>query len=153
MPEIPHTGKDHCHMATVCRFDHFVVPDRPAGLHQCRRSCISCHFERVSERQKRIGRYSGSTERGTRFFDRNLCRIHPAHLPCPDAERPLFVRKDDRVGLRMLAHFPRKLQSPHLIRSRIAVRDHFPVLRVWRSPLDKNTAINRPDLVLSCRFR
>jgi hypothetical protein len=112
VPEVPHARKNHCHIQTVRCSDYLIVTDRSARLDKSGCPGFCCDFKCIREREERIGSDGGAGERGAGFLDRDLCRIDPAHLPGPNAQRPVLVGKYDRVAPGMLADLPCKLECP-----------------------------------------
>ncbi len=56
MAEVAHAGEQHCQARLVGRGDHFVIPDRAAGLDHRRRARFGRGKQAVGEREEGIGR-------------------------------------------------------------------------------------------------
>src|SRR5262249_20589956 len=110
--EVTHAGKDHGHPLFVSRRDHFFIAQAAAGLNDGGGPGPRADAEAVAEREVSVRgghRPLGVEPEVARPQDRNLGRVHAAHLAGADADDAVAVGEDNGVRLDMLADPPGKV--------------------------------------------
>src|SRR3989304_1350179 len=123
MPEMPHAGENLVHAMLVGRSDHFFILDRAARLDDRLGPRFCRRIDAVTKRIESIrGDYRSPKIEPVSLgaHDRDFCRIHPAHLPCPYAQDLVTRGKNNGVRLHMTANAPGKIQGLVLLLCRLA---------------------------------
>src|SRR5437773_3780220 len=126
MLEQPQPGEGHRDPVLVRGGDHLVVPDRSSGLRDRGDPSLPEFVEPVSERKVRVAHRDAPLRCLPGLVAREHTRVHAAHLPGADADRPLPVREHDRVRLHVPAHADPERHVPELVRRGLRAGDDLP---------------------------
>ena len=107
MSEMSRSREYHGHPRRVCCCNHLIITHRSPRLDHGADPGVNTGTNPVCAGKNggRRGNRSGNLQSGfTCFLDRQMSRIHPAHLPGTNAQRHPARHQNNRVGFDVLGH-------------------------------------------------